>query len=111
MVKKPGPFAKFALDEARRGDPYPLIGRLTHALQGNLSDDEIRFVIEVVEATEGKYGADKLREIERTLIAGQVEDLKAAGVKKGAADQVARQRGRSRRHIFDALKAHREKGE
>jgi hypothetical protein len=106
-VVKPGPFARFAFDEARRGHPYPLIGRLTNALQGSdLSDDEIRFIVDAVEATQSKYGADKLRDIERELIVAHVEDL---GSTKKAAEEVARQRGRSRRHVFNALKARKAK--
>jgi hypothetical protein len=109
----PGWYSAFVVDAARRGDPYPLIGRLRFLLHRGgvpLSDGEIEFIVEALEATSGKLGADNLRKIERELIAGQVEDLKAAGLKKGVADQVARQRGRSRRHIFKALRAHKKKG-
>lgn len=110
MAKKPGAFARFALDEAQRGDPYPLIGRLTNVLQGSgLSAGEIRFIVEALEATEGKRGTDKLREIEQMLIADQVEDLSKSMSQKEAIEEVMRQRDRSRRHVFNALKAHRAK--
>jgi hypothetical protein len=110
VAKKSGPFARFALDEAQRGYPYPLIGRLTNALRGSgLSDDEIQFIVEALEATEGKRGTDRLREIEQMLIAEQVEELSKSMSQKEAIEEVMRQRDRSRRHVFNALKAHRAK--
>jgi hypothetical protein len=109
VLKKPGPFslARFALDEALRGDPYPLIGRLRCGAR--LSDGEMRFIVEALEATENKYGSAKLRELEAMLIAQQVEDLSKSMSQEKAVEEVARQRGRSRRHVFTALKAHRAK--
>jgi hypothetical protein len=112
VAKKPRSFADFALDAARRGDPYPLIGRLNACLQGGepLSDDEISFIVGALEATAGKLGADNLREIEQVLIAEQVEWLTNGGMpQKNAISEVMRQRGRSRRHVFNALKAHKAK--
>jgi hypothetical protein len=109
-VVKPGWFAEFALDAARHGDPHPLIGRLHVHLQGGepLSDGELQFIVEALEATAGKRSADNLRELERILIAEQVEALTSEGMlQKEAIDEVMRQRGRSRRHIFSALKAKR----
>jgi hypothetical protein len=49
-VRRPKPkkwFAKFALDEARRGHPYPLIGRLADALRdgASLSVGEVQFIV------------------------------------------------------------------
>jgi hypothetical protein len=43
------------------------------------------------------------------LIAEQVEDLSKSMSQKQAVEEVMRQRGRSRRHVFNALKAHRAK--
>jgi len=105
-VVKPGPFAKFALDAAQHGDPYPLIGRLHVCLQGGkLSDGELRFIVEALEATAGKRGGNNLREIERGLIAEQVEELTSGGAQqKEAISEVMRRSGRSRRYIFGALK-------
>ena len=106
MLKVPfrkGWLAKYALDEAKRGNPGPLIGRfLNHT---RLSADETQFIIEALEKTGGKRQADQLREIERMLIAEQVEDLRKGGMKKEAAiAAVGKDRGRSRRHIFTAMR-------
>jgi hypothetical protein len=105
-VRKPGLLARFALDEARHGNPYPLIGRLNACLQqGALSDGELQFIVEALEAITKKHGADSLRRIEKILIAGQVEDLTNEGARqKGAVDEVMRRSGRSRRYVFNAIR-------
>ena len=112
MVKSPELFARFALDAAQHGDPYPLIARLHVSLQWGkpLSDGELRFIIEALEATAGKRCADNLRKVEQMLIAEQVEGLTNDGMpQKKAISEVMRQRGRSRRHVFNALKAYKTK--
>ena len=104
----PGWYAQHALEEAKRGDPGHLIGRLLN--RRRLTDDEIQFIVDVLEKTGGKRQADQLREIEQFLIASQVEDLMKDGTKKEAAiTEVMRWRERSRRHVFNALKAYRGK--
>ena len=104
----PGWYAKHALEEAKRGDPGHLIGRLLN--RRRLTDDEIQFIVDVLEKTGGKRQDDQLREIEQFLIASQVEDLMKDGTKKEAAiTEVMRWRERSRRHVFNALKAYRGK--
>lgn len=69
-----------------------------------LSDGEIQFIVEALETTGGKHQADHLRDIEKMLIAEQVEDLKSGMKPKQAIEEVMRQRGRSRRHIFTAIR-------
>ena len=98
----PGWYAKYALEEAKRGDPSQLIGRVLNRVR--LSDDEIQFIVEALEATGGKRQADRLRKIEQMLIAEQVEELINTGIKKEAAIRaIADYRGRSRRHVFKAI--------
>jgi hypothetical protein len=91
-----------------------LIGRLRFFLHHGgepLSDGETQFIVEALEATAGKRSADNLREIERFLIAEQVAGLMSEEglLLKAAIEEVMRQRGRSRRHVFSALKAHKTK--
>jgi hypothetical protein len=112
-VVKPPPdwFVKYGLDEAELGNPAPLIARLIIALQHStrpLSDAEIWWIREVIEATGGKRWANNLREIEQMLITEQVEDLtKEMGKQESAIEEVMRQRARSRQTIFTAIKAHK----
>ena len=108
---RPGWIAKSALNEARLGNPGHLIARLSNALQTSnqpLTDAEYWFVIEALEATGGKRHADELRKIEQYLIASQVEGFMTENgiTKKQAVDSVMRHRGRSRRHVYTALKLH-----
>lgn len=109
---KPFNYAEFSINAARRGDPYPLIGRFHNAVRASrhpLSDEELRFIDDAIEGTGGKAGADSLRSTEQFLIARQVEELIANGKpKKVAVDEVGRYRNRSRRHVYAALKAQRE---
>jgi hypothetical protein len=98
----PGWYAKYALEEAKRGDPSQLIGRLLSRRQ--LTDYEIQFIVEVLEKMGGKRQADRLRKIEQMLIAEQVEELIEDGMKKEAAiKKIGEYRGRSRRHVFKAI--------
>jgi hypothetical protein len=98
----PGWSAKHAIEEAKRGDPGHLIGRVLNRVR--LSDGEIQFIVEALEATGGKRQADQLRDIEKMLIAEQIEDLKSGMKSKQAIEEVMRQRGRSRRHVFTAIR-------
>jgi hypothetical protein len=91
-----------------------MIGVLSGRLERGerLSTDEIKFITDALEATAKKAGADYLREVEQFLIASQVEGLVAEGMpQKVAIDKVVRQRGRSRRHVYSALKARRVKAQ
>lgn len=114
MAKLPtGRFAKFALKEAKLGNPAPLIARLMSALQRStspLSDAEIWWIREALEATGGKRYADNLREIEQMLIAEQVEGYKDEGMKpKKAVGTVMDERERSRQHIYNAISAYKKR--
>jgi hypothetical protein len=89
-----------------RGNPGPLIA---HFLSRKpLSDGEIQFIVEALEATGGKRQADELRELEKKLIALQVDALidEDGLLPKQAIDEVAKHRGRSIRHIRTALAAY-----
>ena len=102
-------FAEYALKEAKLGNPGHLIGRFLS--RKTLSDGEIQFIVKALEATGGKRQADELREIEQFLIAEQVEGFMTEnGLKQEAAIKAVMDwRGRSRRHVFNALKAYRAK--
>jgi hypothetical protein len=85
-----------------------LIGRLMNALSraGNpLSSDELAFIREALEATEGKKTRAHLRDFEKQLIARQVDGLidDAGYEPKDAVEEVKRRRGRSVRHIRTAI--------
>jgi hypothetical protein len=96
-------FAKLALREARRGDPGVLCARLS--TRKPLTDEEIQFIVEVLQANAGKRQRSKLRAIERYLIAAQVDELIQGGMKKEAAvAEIMRLRGCKRRKVFDAIK-------
>jgi hypothetical protein len=114
-VVKPGPYAGFALDEAKQGHPEPLIGRLRFFLQHGgeaLSDGEIQFIMDALQATAGPRSADNLRKVEQFLIASHVERLTKEGngdgkplPRKAAVAEVMSQRHRSERHVKSALSA------
>lgn len=105
-----GWYANYALEEAKRGDPGPLIARLMQALQGrgSLSDGEFWFVIEALEARESPDTRARLRNLERWLIAQQVDGLidEEGRKSKKAVAEVAKDRGCSPRKVRGALKAH-----
>jgi hypothetical protein len=113
LVKVPAGWtaAKYAYEEARHGNPYPLAARLMIALQASnkpLSDDELRFIRDTLEASAGKETNALLRDLELQLIAQQVDGLIDEDGKspKDAVDAVKRDRRRSVRHIRTALKAY-----
>jgi hypothetical protein len=105
-----GWYADYVVREARLGNPAPLIARFENFLQLRrhpLSRGEIDFIIEALEATEKKRAKDNLRQIERMLIAAQVEDMIASGTpRKAAIEAVAVQRDRSIRHVEKAIPDH-----
>jgi hypothetical protein len=77
-VAKPGWLAKYAATWARDGDPYPLIARLSVCIQRSsepLTDDEFRFIRDVLEAKAGKKTNARLRQLEKQLIAVQYDGL------------------------------------
>ena len=105
---------KNALERARRGDPYPMIGVLTGRLQDSgFSGEEIKFITDAVKATGKKAGADYLRHVEQFLIASQVEGLIAEeGMsQKAAIAAVMKHRNCSERHVYNAIKAARARKE
>jgi hypothetical protein len=113
LVKVPAGWtaAKYAYEEARHGNPYPLIARLAACVQrssGPLSDDEFNFIRNVLEASAGKETNARLRQLEQRLIAQQVDGLIDEDGKssKDAVDAVSRDRRRSARHVRTALKAY-----
>jgi hypothetical protein len=112
LVKVPAGWtaADYAIKQARAGDPGHLIARLLLALQGHgrLSDGEFWFIVEALEATESRQTRARSRDIERRLIAQQVDGLIDEDGKspKDAVDAVKRDRRRSVRHIRTALKAY-----
>jgi hypothetical protein len=70
-----------------------------------LTDAEIQFIVDVLQANAGKRQKSRIRAIERYLIAAQVDDLVQGGMKKEAAvTEVMRLRGCKRRKVFDAIK-------
>ena len=103
--------ARHALAFARRGDPSPLIARLRLLHHGGepLRRDEIDFIIAVLEATAGKALSADLRQLEKKLIALQVEGLVTEDglSQKEAIGIVQDERKRSVRYIKDAIAAHR----
>jgi hypothetical protein len=112
VASKPTPawYVDYALNEARRGEPGHLIARLQNALQGGerLSDGEYWFIIEALEATESKQTRAQLRDLEKQLIALQVDGLiDEEGMKpKQAVEAVKKDRDCSTRHIRTALRAY-----
>lgn len=95
-------WSDYSASEARQGNPWPLISRMHGSAA--LSEDELKLVVEALEATAGKRGADLIRRTEAALIALQIEDLMAGGMKvQAAADLIAEERGRSRRHVYYAI--------
>jgi hypothetical protein len=112
VAKRGGRFAKYAAARARAGDPYPLIVRLSVCIQCSgkpLTDDEFRFIRDVLEAKADRKTAARLRLIERMLVAEQVTGFIEDGMpRKQAIDKVKQQRNCSDRHIENALKQKRQ---
>jgi hypothetical protein len=114
VAKPPDWYVRFCLDEARQGNPHPLIGRLNFLRHsgGPLSAGEFRFITEALEKTATKRAADNLREVEKMRIGEHVEDCLRSGMPlKVAVEEVMRQYDCSRRHVFAALKAYKGKSE
>ena len=106
----PGWAAKHAFEQAKRGDPGPLIARLMLALQGRgcLRDGEYWFIIETLEATASKRTNARMRDLERWLIAEQFDGLvdEEGMTPKQAMDVVKKDRNCSTGKIRGALRAH-----
>jgi hypothetical protein len=93
-----------ALREAECGNLQPLIGRILS--KEPLTDGEREFVAIFLDQHDGRRGAAYLRRIERALIRGRVEGLRAEGMKlEAAVALVMRERGLSRATVFKALNA------
>jgi hypothetical protein len=104
---KPYPawFSRFALKEARLGHPGPLIAHLQTALQGysQLSHDELLFIIEALDATEGQRGRNRLRDIEVARIVHAVDDAGRPLPRRQAIDDAMKRSGWSRRKIYSLI--------
>jgi hypothetical protein len=111
IAADPDWYAKYVAAEAARGNPYPLIGRLSNVTQ--LSDAEIRSTIAALRATSGKETNRYLRLVEQKLIAiavdRMIDDDKAPLTQKQAIAKVSKGRGRSTSHIKAAVAAHGKK--
>jgi hypothetical protein len=93
-----------ALDAARNGSPGLLIERFRSGQP--LSAGERDFIVELLEAKEGKRSRDNRRKIERMLIVGRYDDLIEEGLRrKTIVDRIMRQHHKSRRHVYAVLKA------
>jgi hypothetical protein len=102
-------WSDYCVREARQGNPWPLIGRLRSGMA--LTEAERDLVAEALEAKAGKRGSDLVRRAEAALIARQVEVLAASGMKiEAAVEEVAKQRDRSRRHVYNAIAVNRKRG-
>ena len=101
-------YSNVCAGEAQRGNPGPLIGYLQSGR--SLSPAAIKVIVEALEAKRGKRYRDKLREVEQFLIAAQVERLvREKDIKQEAAiETVVQERNRSRRHVYSAMKAHKQ---
>ncbi len=111
IAADPDWYTKYVAAEAARGNPYPLIGRLSNVTQ--LSDAEIMSIVAALRATAGKETNAYLRRLERELIAIEVDrmidDDKAPLTQKQAIAAVRQGRGRSTSYIKDAIAAHGKK--
>jgi hypothetical protein len=111
VITKPAgwTFAKYAYEAARRGDPYPLIARLTLALQASnrpLTDVELHFIRDTLEVSAGKETNTRLRQLEKWLIAAQYDGLidEDGLIPKNAFEDVKTWRGRGARTVRRAIK-------
>jgi hypothetical protein len=91
-----------ALREAQLGNLWPLIVRLES--QGPLSDDERKFIVEVLKRYQSERGKKVPFDDEAVTIPWRVRSLKAKGLKQeAAAAQVGAQLGRSRGWVWSRL--------
>jgi len=95
-------YAAWLLREAKLGNTMPLAGYLDSG--GPLTAELRKFVVELLERSEGKRGKAELRQLEKRLTKLHVENLKSEGWKPEAAvHEVARERGHSRAYVYAAL--------
>jgi hypothetical protein len=98
--------AKHSFEEAQQGNPFPLIARVRRALHRRgepLSENEIAFVVDALEATIGKRARAELKRVKEALIAMQVDDQVADGKPlKNAIKDVAAKRGCAERTVNTA---------
>ena len=103
-------YAKYAVAEAARGNPYPLIG-LIHSYP--ISSVEIKSITAALKDTASKDTKGYLRRFEQELIARavdhMVDDDKVPLTQKQAIEKVSEVRGRSVSHIKAAVAAYGKK--
>jgi hypothetical protein len=109
IAADPDWYAKYVVAEADRGNPYPLIGRLSNVTQ--LSDAEIRSTIAALRATSGKETNTYLRRLEKELIAIEVDRMidEDKLTQKQAITKVSEGRDCSTSYIKAAVAAHGKK--
>jgi hypothetical protein len=106
ITADPDWYAKYVAAEADRGNPYPLIGRLSNVTQ--LSDAEIRLTIAALKDKAGKEANTYLRLVEQKLIAIAVDRMidEDKLTQKQAIAKVRQGRGRSTSYIKAAIAAY-----
>jgi hypothetical protein len=93
--------ARVVIEEAKRGNPEPLICRLK---SDQLTEIERDYIAKAW-PRHGKRGHDYVREVRDALICMQVERLISEGEKTEAAvKQVAQDRGLKRSSVFEILR-------
>jgi hypothetical protein len=100
-------YSDWCANEARLGDPAPLIGLLPHC--NGLSAAAREVMVEALQDKQRKRGKKRLLDVEYAQIAMQVDRLTSElGTRKEAVAEVGRRRGISARTIKTALAAHPE---
>jgi hypothetical protein len=96
-------FAAYALREAKRGQTYPLIARVSWCTQ--LTRGERQFIEDLLLKANGPAGKAEVRRLEKALTRLHVEHLIAEGRKPAmAVRKVMKERGHSRSYVFAARK-------
>jgi hypothetical protein len=102
--------ARHAVREAKLGNVWPLIGRVGVVPDRYLSDDERKFLCELLEKNDRRRGKAEIKRIEKFLIRSRFEDLapkkysKRSVNVKAAVGELMKQHGRSHGFIFGILK-------
>jgi hypothetical protein len=111
VANKSGWLARYAAVAARAGDPYPLITRLMICVQRSsepLTDAELGFIRDALEATANTKTNARLRGLEKWLMAQQYDGLIDDDGKKpkAAFTEVKAWRDTSERTLRRAISAH-----
>jgi hypothetical protein len=94
----------FALHEARRGNVWPLIGRVTAGAV--LTPGEREYIVNYLEAADRRRGKAHLKRIDQFLTTEMFDALVAEGkTPKQALAETMRLRGKKRRSIYYARRA------